>query len=146
MPTNRQVLGNYAFLFKDHKGSQERVKIIIADIEMLWNETLDFPIFSRALIRKKLNRLIDMSSKNKKNPTELFTKSLSELFDVTNTKGEWKNSEDKDLYLKQRESKGAIGYSTGKKAPNSSIHPRKRMNICTNPSAAPVLGVYFLIF
>ena len=69
MPTNRQVLGNYAFLFKDHKGSQERVKIIIADIEMLWNETLDFPIFSRALIRKKLNRLIDMSSKNKKNPT-----------------------------------------------------------------------------
>lgn len=72
MPTNRQILGNYAFLFKDHKTSQERVKIMITEIELLWNETLDFPIFSRALIRKKLNRLIDMSSKNKKNPTELF--------------------------------------------------------------------------
>ena len=98
MPTNRQVLGNFAFLFNSEKRRQERIKIIIKDIELLWTEVLDFPLLSKSLIRKKVNCLIDLNDKNKKKPSEKFTAILSDIFDVTNVNGEWKSSENKNLY------------------------------------------------
>lgn len=126
MPNNRQILGNFAYLFNSKKQKQDRIRIMISDIELLWKETLDFPLLSRALIRKKLNHLIDLNTNNKKNPSEKFDAILSELFDVTNVNGEWKSSEDKEFYQRQKESGGKVGYSTVKQAPPSSMHPRKR--------------------
>ena len=117
MPTNRQILGNFAFLFENKKGRQDRINIMIPDIELLWNEILNFPICSRALIRNKLNRLLEQSTRDRKRPTEKFSSFISELFDVTNVKGQWKNIEDKELYQKQINGRGKIGYSTVKEAP-----------------------------
>lgn len=135
MPTNRQILGNFAFLFNSEKRRQNRIKIMMIDIDLLWKATLDFPLLSKALIRKKLNSLIDLSDKNKKNPSDKFTATLSQLFDVTNKNGEWKSSEDKKLYQKQIKSGGKVGYSTVKPAPLESMHPRKR--ICSTFQSQP---------
>lgn len=129
MPTNRHILGNFTFLFNSEKRRLDRIKHMITDIELLWRETLDFPLLSSALIRKKLNRLIDLNDKNKKKPSDKFTATLSHLFDVTNVNGEWKSSEDKEFYQSQVESGGKVGYSTVKQAPLESIHPRKRIRL-----------------
>ena len=77
---------------------------MIANIDVLWNPTLVFPLLSTALIRKK------QRDKNKKNPSEKFSATLSELFNVTNIKGEWINTKDKELDHKQMESKEKVGY------------------------------------
>ena len=116
MPTNRQILGNFTFLFNSEKRRLDRIKIMITDIELLWREILDFPLLSSALIRKKLNSLIDLYDKNKKKPSDKFTATLSQLFDVTNVNGEWKSTEDKELYQMQVKSGGKIGYSMVKQA------------------------------
>ena len=50
-------------------------------------------------------------------PTEKFSSLISELLDVINVKGQWKNIEDKELYQKQINGRGKIGYSTVKEAP-----------------------------
>ena len=137
MPTNRQILGNFTFLFNSEKRRLDRIKIMITDIELLWREILDFPLLSSALIRKKLNRLIDLYDKNKKKPSDKFTATLSHLFDVTNVNGEWKSTEDKELYQRQVKSGGKIGYSMVKQAPLESIHPRKRIRLSkTQPQAS----------
>ena len=67
MPTNRLILGNFTFLFNSEKRWLDRIKIMITDIELLWRKILDFPLLSSAFIRKKLNSLIDLYDKNKKN-------------------------------------------------------------------------------
>ena len=137
MPTNRQILGNFTFLFNSEKRRLDRIKIMITDIELLWREILDFPLLSSALIRKKLNSLIDLYDKNKKKPSDKFTATLCQLFDVTNVNGEWKSTEDKELYKRQVKSGGKIGYSMVKQAPLESIHPRKRIRLSkTQPQAS----------
>ena len=98
MPTNRQILENFTFLFNSKKRRLDRIKIMIMDIELLWREILDFPLLSSALIRKKLNSLIDLYNKKKKKPSDKFTETLSQLFNVTNVNGEWKSMEDKEVY------------------------------------------------
>ncbi|QQP52448.1 Uncharacterized protein FKW44_004606, partial [Caligus rogercresseyi] len=56
-------------------------------------------------------------------------KVLNELFDVNSLgKGQWLCKEDKNLYELQMQSKGQIGYSTGKRASAQTIHPFKRRN------------------
>ena len=102
---------------------------MIMDIELLCREILDFPLLSSALIRKKLNSLIDLYNKNKKKPSDIFTETLSQLFNVTNVNGEWKGMEDKELYQRQVKSGGKIGYSMVKQAPFESVHPRKRIQL-----------------
>ncbi|QQP38025.1 Uncharacterized protein FKW44_018497 [Caligus rogercresseyi] len=39
---------------------------------------------------------------------------MNELFDVTKVIGQWLCKEDKNLYELQMQSKGQVGYSTGK--------------------------------
>ena len=110
---------------------------MITDIELLWREILDFPLLSSALIREKLNCLIDLCDKNKKKPSDKFTTILSQLFDVTNVYGESKSTEDKEFYQRKVKSEGKIGYSIVKKAPLGSIHPRKRIRLSkTQPQAS----------
>ena len=134
MPTNRQILGNFTFLFNSKKRRLDRIKIMIMDIELLWREILDFPLLSSALIRKKLNSLIDLYNKNKKKPSDKFTETLSQLFNVTKVNGEWKSMEDKELYQRQVKSGGKIGYSMAKQAPFESVHPRKRIQLSKTQS------------
>ena len=45
---------------------------------------------------------------------------------MTKIKGEWLCKEDENLYKLQIESKGHVGYSTGKPASANAIHPSKR--------------------
>jgi len=104
---------------------------MIADIEMLWGEVLNFPVLSRASIRKKLNHLINLNDKNKRKSSEEFLAILSQLFDVTKMDGAWKSSEDKQLHILQLRSGGKIGYCTLKEASLKSVHPRKRVHITT---------------
>ena len=129
MPTNRQILGNFTFLFNSKKRRLDRIKIMIMDIELLWREILDFPLLSSALIRKKLNSLIDLYNKNKNKPFDKFTETLSQLFNVTIVNGEWKSMDDKELYQRQVKSGGKVGYSMVKQAPFESVHPRKRIQL-----------------
>ena len=131
MPTNRQILGYFTFLFNSEKRRLDRIKIMITEVELLWREILDFPLLSSALIRKKLNSLIDPNDKSKQKPSGKFTATLYQLVDVINVNREWKSTEDKELYHRQVKSGGKVGYSTVKEAPLESIHPRKRIRLST---------------
>jgi hypothetical protein len=89
----------------------------------IWSKTLNFPHVSDQAICAKLAKLLkDYERCRKKQNFD----ALNELFDVTNVKGEWMCKEDENLYKLQIESKGQVGYSTGKPASAKTIHPSKR--------------------
>ena len=88
MQTHHQILRNFTFLFNSEKRRLDRIKIMIMDIKLLWREILDFPLSFSALIRKKLNSLIDLYDKKKKKPSDKFTATLSQLLNVINVNGE----------------------------------------------------------
>ena len=54
---------------------------------------------------------------------------LDEVFDITKESGAWLCSEDRWLYHLQIESRGQVGYATGKAASSKTIHPSKRRKI-----------------
>ena len=54
---------------------------------------------------------------------------MQKVFDITNAGGEWLCQEDKDLYYRQIQSDGRVGYTTQKLAPASTIHPSKKRKI-----------------
>ncbi|QQP57319.1 Uncharacterized protein FKW44_002257 [Caligus rogercresseyi] len=57
--------------------------------------------------------------------------SLDERVDVTKVKGQWLCKEDKNLYELQMQSKGQVGYSTGKRASaRPSTHPSEEYIGC----------------
>ena len=59
----------------------------------------------------------------------MFEIELQKIFDMTKLGGNWLCNEDKDLYNRQIESNGKIGYTTLKPAPLTSIHASKRLKI-----------------
>ena len=67
----------------------------------------------------------------RKKKTKKFEKQLENVFDTTKIDGFWLCKEDKDLYKKQMESQGCIGYTTSKFATKSTIHPSKRPRMNT---------------
>lgn len=137
IPTNRQILGNFAYLINREKRRSDRIKMIIADIKILWGEVLNFPVLSEASIKKKLNHLINLNDTNKRRPSEKFSAILSQLFDVTKMDGAWKSSEDQELHNLQLRSGGKIGYSTLKEASLKSVHPRRRAHVTTKTEPSP---------
>ena len=60
--------------------------------------------------------------------------SLNEVFYITKKDGEWLCCEDKRLYNLQIESRGQVGYITGKAASSKTIHPSKRRKMSLEPT------------
>ena len=123
MPTKSHVMGRFKSLQSVAKKRRERVNLIADEIKTLWSATLNFPHISVQAICAKLKRLLqeyDYCTRKQNFET------LNELFDVTKVKGQWLCKEDENLYRLQIESKGQVGYSTGKPASIKTVHPSKR--------------------
>ena len=59
---------------------------------------------------------------------------MNEVFVITKENGEWLCSEDRRLYHLQIQSKGSVGYTTGKAASCKTIHPSKRKKVTVKPN------------
>ena len=123
MAMKNHVIGCFKLLELTAKERRERIGLIAVELKDLWSKTLNFPHVSDRAICTKLAKLLkDYERCRKKQSFD----SLNELFDVTKMKGKWLCKEDENLYKLQIESKGYVGYSTGKPASTNNIHPSKR--------------------
>ena len=84
----------------------------------------------------KVEKLITSFEKHRKRPNAEFKENLANLFDITKTNGNWLCSEDKELYKRQIESGGRVGYTTVKVTPISTIHPSKGAKRTSEPSTS----------
>lgn len=123
MPLKSHVMGRFKSLESIAKERKERVSLIAEEIKALWSTTLNFPHISDQAIHAKLEKLLQEYDYCRKKQN---FDPLNELFDVTKVKGQWFCKEDENLYRLQIESKGQVGYSTGKPASAKTIHPSKR--------------------
>lgn len=123
MPLKTHIIGRFKFLESTAKERRVRIRLIAVELKALWSKTLNFPHVSDQAICGKLENLLKDYERCRKKQN---FNSLNELFDVTKVKGEWLCKEDENLYKLQIESKGQVGYSTGKPASNKTIHPSKR--------------------
>ena len=134
MPLNKKIIGRYLGLHAEMRGSKDRVNKIYDEVMHLWMK-LDFPVLSERTVKRKLQKLVDLYEKYRREPTQKFEKRLSDLFDITNINGEWRNIKvDKKLYEQQVKSKGKVGYTTSQIAPLSTIHPSKRRRLTSETS------------
>lgn len=123
MPLKSHVMGRFKSLESVAKERKERVGLIAVELKSLWSMTFNFPHVSDQAIHAKLEKLLrEYDYCRKKQNFD----SLNELFDVTQVKGQWLCKEDEDLYKLQIQSKGQVGYSTGKPASAKTTHPSKR--------------------
>ena len=135
LPLKSHVMGRFKFFQSTVKERKKRISLIAAEVKALWSTKLNFPHVSDQAICSKLEKLLlEYDSCRKKSDFE----SLDELFIVTKEKGEWLCKEDKELYKLQIQSKGQVGYSTGKLASVQTIHPSKRRK--TLEASAPNLA------
>ncbi|QQP52056.1 Uncharacterized protein FKW44_004064 [Caligus rogercresseyi] len=125
MPLKSHVMGRFKSLESIAKERKERVGLIAVELKALWRTTLNFPPVSDQAIRAKLEKLLQEYDHCRKKQN---FDSLNELFEVTKVKGQWLCKEDKNLYELQMQSKGQVGYSTGKRASAQTIPPSKRRN------------------
>ena len=130
MPLKQHIVGRYQFLGKSVKGRKDRVAQLSSEVMQLWREKLNFPNISEQAVRSKLEKVLLLYDKGVRRGQ---FQSLAELFDITKVNGEWLNADDKKLYHIQIQSKGKVGYSTGKAASKYTIHPSKRR--CTVASS-----------
>lgn len=137
MPLNRDIVGRFLGLYDELKGRADRIRKISQELQKLW-EKLNFPFLSKQQVSAKVYKLIIVFEKYRKRRNEEFEKNLTHLFDITNVSGNWLCSEDKQLYNKQIESGGRVGYTTEKVASMSTIHPSKRPSSSSEPSTSQV--------
>lgn len=137
MPLNRDIVGRFSGLYDEVKGRADRVKKISDELLKLW-EKLSFPVISKQQVLARVDKLIKMFEKYGKRLNEEFEKNLPHLFDITKPSGNWLCSEDKELYRKQIESGGRVGYTNEKVASVSTIHPSKRPRSLIEPSTSQV--------
>ncbi len=124
MTRNKDILGRFLYLSVSIKDKAQRIRIIVQELKDLWKK-LNFPSLNPQTITVKLQKLINNLEKYKRKKTQHFESELLSLFDLTKEDGLWLSTEDKKLYKLQRSTKGKVGYTTGKAAPISSIHPSK---------------------
>ena len=123
MPLKNHIIGRFKFLESTAKERRERIGLIAVELKDQWSKMLNFPHVSDQAICAKLAKLLkDYKHCRKKQNFD----SLNELFDMTKMRGEWLCKEDENLYKLQIESKGHVGYSTGRPASANTIHPSKR--------------------
>ena len=132
IPLKIQTVGLYMFLGASTKGRKERVKEIAKEVTSLWQKKLNFPNVSIQTVQAKLDQVLntydECVKRGRYDP-------LNEVFDITKENGEWLCSEDRRLYHLQIESKGQVGYTTGKVASSKSIHPSKRRKMSLEPAS-----------
>lgn len=135
MPSNRDIVGRFLGLFDELKGRNDRLRKISQELIDLW-EKFNFPVLSKQQVSAKVDKLITSFERHRKRPNAVFESNLAHLFDITKTNGNWLCSEDKELYKRQIESGGKVGYTTVKMAPMSTIHPSKRAKLTSEPSTS----------
>lgn len=135
MPSNRDIVGRFLGLYDQLKGRHDRLRKISEELLNLW-EKLNFPVLSKQQVSAKVDKLITSFEKHRKRPNAEFQENLAHLFDITKTNGYWLCSEDKELYKRQIESGGRVGYTTAKVAPMSTIHPSKRAKRTSEPKTS----------
>jgi len=139
IPNTFQVVGRYLFLGATIKGRKERLKVIETEIISLWRTNFNFPHVTIPAVKAKLHKMMKTYDKCVKLGKY---DALNGLFDITKREGEWLCLEDRNLYHLQIESNGRVGYSTGKAASATSIHPSKRRKMSLEPfSTKSVLTV-----
>ena len=116
-------IGRFRFYQSITKRRREKVSLVAIELKALWSIKLNFPHISDQAISAKIEKLLQEYDYCRK---EHDCASLNELFGVTKIKSEWLCKEDKDLCKLQIQSKGHVGYSTGKHAGVQTIHPYKR--------------------
>ena len=125
LPQKQHILGRYHMLLEEDKLKSTRIQRICQELLQLW-EKFSFPTLSQQAINARLTKLIFLYEKNQRRPKEDFLNGMESIFDITKVDGAWLCREDKELYHKQVESGGKVGYTTHKPAPKSAIHPSKR--------------------
>lgn len=125
LPQKWHILGRYHMLLEEDKLKSTRIQRICQELSELWGK-FSFPTLSQQAINARLTKLILLYEKNQRRPKEDFLNGMKSVFDITKVDGVWLCREDKELYHKQVESGGKVGYTTHKPAPKSSIHPSKR--------------------
>ena len=136
MTLNKDIIGRFLALYdKDKKTPQEeRIDQVTSEVIELW-QNMNFPVFSKSVVRKKVKTQIDLYEKYRRRPADSrLKKKIESLFNITQVNGTWLSAEDKKFYLAQIESGGKIGYATHKVAPKSSIHPSKRARLEIRPA------------
>ena len=128
MPLNKDVVGRFLGLHQDLKANDIRIRKISMELIYLWNK-FNFPVLSVQRVQSKIKKLTETYVTYRKNKFKNFEDDLASVFDITKTGGNWLCSEDKQFYVQQIESNGAVGYSTEKLAPMSSIHPSKHPRV-----------------
>lgn len=132
IPLKIKIVGRYLFLGASLKGRKERVKEIAKEVTSLWQKKLNFPNLSFQVMQAKLDQVLntydECVKRGKYDP-------LNEVFDITKENGEWLCSEDRRLYHLQIESKGQVGYTTGKAASSKTIHPSKKRKMAMEPTS-----------
>ena len=125
LPLKKDILGRIKFLYQEIKEKDVRINHVKEELFQLWSK-FSFPTVSNQVVTAKIKKLLDQHDRNRKRSNGAFQNQLSAIFDITKTEGLWLCREDKDLYLKQLETGGNVGYRTDKVAPSSSVHPSRR--------------------
>lgn len=141
MPHELSIIGRYLFLAREVKSQNERRKLIVNELKILW-EKLNFPRQSERSIVRKVDIIINKFHNYQKKKSNEIDILFAKIFDITNVNGSWLSSEDKKFYEKQVASNGTVGYTTGKLAQKSSIHPSKRKSLSQNAFLQPSVSIH----
>ncbi|ELT95918.1 hypothetical protein CAPTEDRAFT_186637 [Capitella teleta] len=109
MPQKEQIVGRSKFLETEVKSRKQREVELSKGGALLWQNKLNFSMISEQAVCAKIVKVLQLYDKCcRKGKFE----PLDELFDITKLSGEWLNAIDKELYHKQVDRKGRVGYST----------------------------------
>jgi len=121
IPTEQQIVDRYKSLAALVKNKKKRIVLITSEVKQLW-KNLNLPIQrGKSTVTRKIENVISKLEKNKRRPGSC---DFTNLFNITDEKGEWLCQEDKDFYKVQLSTKGKVGYSTSKEDVKN-VHPRK---------------------
>jgi hypothetical protein len=121
MPTILQIMSRYTTLASICKNVKGRIQMISEECLQLW-ANLNFPTISKKSVPRIIEKIVKQRKKYVKRPDG---SKFHDLLDITNKEGLWLHADDKNLYLKQLETCGRVGYSTMRTDDSKKIHPSK---------------------
>ena len=115
------ILDRFKCLAANVKSRLERIVIVIKEAKILWKK-LNFPIQQgKSTVERKT---VNVQKKYEKDSSNPGTQDFTNLFNLTDEKGEWLCQEDRDFYNLQMSTNGRAGYCTTIKD-TQRVHPRK---------------------
>lgn len=122
IPKQIIIIGRFNALAKEEKIRINRYKIMSNELIDLWSK-LNFPTIAKSSVERKITKLIENYERFLKySDGKDILSTFDKIFDITNEKGLWLSTEDKNLYHLQKNSKGEVGYTTTRSIP---VHPSK---------------------